>query len=132
MCKEKEIGEGKTAPPKRVCRKIVVHTRNCRDRGSRYGQIGGKWHCWSCYVHGECNTDLETPDVVRAWTDIEKHRICKSPRERNTTAGRVRFVSLRRCILAEHREKSRGSLEKWRFINIESKDSSKEESGCDN
>lgn len=49
----------------------------------------------------DCNTYLETPDVVRPpRTDIEKHGICKSPRERDAMAGRVRFASWLLTLLA--------------------------------
>lgn len=67
LCVQKKICERKTAL-RRIRRKIVV----LRTALPRYEQIGGKWHCWTCYVHEECNTDLETPDVVRRLGQISK------------------------------------------------------------
>lgn len=73
-CERKTALQGRLLENRQATRGIAGIAGRDMDR-----LVGNGMLCWTCYVHRECNTDLETPDVVRAWTDIEKHRICKSP-----------------------------------------------------
>lgn len=107
------------------------------ESGPRWADIGGKWHCWAGYVSPpwECNTYLETPDVVHRLGQISKSMEYANRRGNGTRPVvcdlHLLGTSPRRTPRKIAGARCGNPLGKWRPANIQRNIEEKEKI-CDN